>query len=151
MHTNKENASTFIKLTISTHNSLKKIKKEKQNSNLQQKHTTLIHNAHRFFVVFVKLCQRWCQIIEFHIREVQPVPVQQWSRHRLFMSNSKHLNIKICILQSFVIVWGPALVKAVINSRFYKTQGLYWLTKDLSASQEVLCTMALVSLWLYIL
>jgi len=48
------------------------MKKEKQNSNLQQKHTTLIHNAYRFVVVFVKLCQ----IIEFHIREVQPVPVQ---------------------------------------------------------------------------
>jgi len=33
------------------------MKKEKEKSNLQQKHTTAFHNAHRFFVVFVKLCQ----------------------------------------------------------------------------------------------
>jgi len=97
------------------------MKKEKQNSYLWHKHTTPIHNAQRLFVVFVKLCQ----IIEFHIREVQPVPVQQQSCHRQLISNSEHLNIKICISQSLVIVLGLALVKAVKTSQFHKTQGLY--------------------------
>jgi len=45
-----------MKLTIHTQNSKREIERErkkrkaKQNSNLWQKHTTLIHDAQRFFV-----------------------------------------------------------------------------------------------------